>query len=72
MTINLYLEVYHYLHPGESENFGHGMIVVVAIFSTVGLACSLADRFNDYGLFGEIFFISGCLLVLGAVVTQGL
>jgi hypothetical protein len=46
--------------------------VVVAIYSTLGLARTFAEILNDNGLFGVGFFLVGCLLVLAAVVTQGL
>ena len=45
--------------------------VVVAIYATLGLARRLADALSGSGL-GEGLFILACLLVLAAVVTQGL
>ena len=45
--------------------------VVAAIYSTLGLARTLAAALADSGL-GEGLFILCCLLVLAAVVTQGL
>ena len=48
------------------------LAVLVAIYSTLGLARTLAVALGDSGLIGAGFFILGCLLVLAAVVTQGL
>ena len=45
--------------------------VVVAIYSTLGLARTLADALGDSSL-GVVLFIVGCLLALATVVTQGL
>ena len=46
-------------------------VVVAAIYSTLGLAQTLADRLgNDF--FAVWLFLLGCVLVLLAVVTQGL
>ena len=45
--------------------------VIAAIYATLGLARRLADALSGTGL-GEGLFILACLLVLGAVVTQGL
>lgn len=47
------------------------LAVVVAIYSTLGLARKLSDLLGDTGL-GAGFFILGCLLVVATVVTQGL
>ena len=47
------------------------LAVVVAIYSTLGLAGTLAGALRDSGL-GEGFFVLSCLLVLAAIVTQGL
>ncbi|MCG8351761.1 MAG: VanZ family protein [Chloroflexales bacterium] len=47
------------------------LAVVVAIYSTLGLARTLAEALGDSGL-GAGLFILGCLLVLVTVVTQGL
>jgi hypothetical protein len=44
---------------------------VVAIYSTLGLARTLAVELGDTGL-GTGLFILGCLMVLATVVTQGL
>lgn len=46
-------------------------VVVVAIYGTLGLAQSLSVAIRGTGL-STILFITGCLLVLVAVVTQGL
>ena len=46
-------------------------VVVAAIYSTLGLARRLSDLLSQHGLDG-ILFILGCLLVLVAIVTQGL
>ena len=48
------------------------LVVVVAIYSTLGLARSLAGALGDRGLLGAGAFITGCLLVLATVVTSGL
>ena len=48
------------------------LVVVVAIYSTLGLATTLAATLHDNGLLGVGCFILGCLLVLATVVTQGL
>jgi VanZ family protein len=47
------------------------LAVVAAIYSTLGLAKTLAVALRDNGL-DVGFFILGCLLVLAAIVTQGL
>ena len=47
------------------------LAVVVAIFSTLGLAANLAGRLRDRGLIAEFFFFC-LLLVVAASVTQGL
>lgn len=47
------------------------LAVVVAIYSTLGLARTLAGFLGDSAL-GAGLFILACLLVLAAVVTQGL
>ncbi|NNF00591.1 MAG: VanZ family protein [Pyrinomonadaceae bacterium] len=48
--------------------------VVVAIYSTLGLARTISDAMRDNGLIplGVGLFIVGCLMVLAAVITQGL
>ena len=48
------------------------LAVVVAIYSTLGLARTLADFLNDSGLIGVGLFLLACLMVLATVVTQGL
>ncbi len=45
--------------------------MVVAIYATLGLARTLAEVLEHSGL-GAILFVTGCLLVLATVVTQGL
>ena len=47
------------------------LAVVVAIFSTLGLAATLAGILHDRGLIDSFFFFC-FLLVLAAIVTQGL
>ena len=47
-------------------------VVVVAIFSTLGLARTLAVSLGDNSLIGAGLFLVACLMVLAAVVTQGL
>lgn len=48
------------------------LAVVLAIYSTLGLARTLADTLVGSDLIGAGFFLTGCLLVLATVVTQGL
>lgn len=48
------------------------LAVLVAIYSTLGLATALAGTLRDSGLLSVGFFILGTLLVLATVVTQGL
>ena len=45
---------------------------MVAIYSTLGLARTLAEVVGNTELFGVGFFILGCLLVLATIITQGL
>ena len=47
------------------------LAIVVAIYSTLGLARTLAVALGNSGL-GAGLFILACLLVLAAIVTQGL
>ena len=47
------------------------LAVVVAIYSTMGLARTLAEQLGDAGL-GVWLFLTCCFLVLITVVTQGL
>lgn len=47
------------------------LAVVVAIFSTLGPAGTLAGALRDSGLDAALFVV-GCLLVLATIVTQGL
>ena len=46
-------------------------VVVVAIFSTLGVAQTLASAIGD-GPLATGLFILGCLMVLATIVTQGL
>lgn len=55
----------------ERRLWGWTLAVVVALFATLGLAQTLAAVLQSTGL-GAVLFILSCLLVLGAVVTQGL
>lgn len=55
----------------ERRLWGWTVIVLVAIFSTVGLARTLAELLGNVGM-GVVPFIVGCLLVLATVITQGL
>jgi len=55
----------------ERRLWGWTLAVVVAIYSTLGLARTLAAALGDTGL-GVGAFITGCLMVLATVVTQGL
>lgn len=48
------------------------LTVVVAIYSTLGLARALADALGDSTLIGAGLFLVCCFLVLATVVTQGL
>jgi len=48
------------------------LAVVVAIYSTLGLAQTLGVALGDSGLVGAGFFLLACFLVLATVVTQGL
>ena len=48
------------------------MIVVTAIYTTLGLAGTLAEALRDHGILNIGVFVMGCLLVLATVVTQGL
>ena len=57
--------------PRERRLWAWTAAVVAAIYSTLGLARTLADQLgNDF--FGVWLFLLGCILVLLAVVTQGL
>ena len=47
------------------------LVVVVTVYSTLGLARTLSDTLRDRGLF-DSFFIWGFLLIAAAVVTLGL
>lgn len=47
------------------------LVVMVAIYSTLGLARALADTWGDTGL-GAVLFILAAVMVLVAIVTQGL
>ncbi len=48
------------------------LAVVVAIYSTLGLARTLADALGDSAVIGAGLFLLCCFLVLATVVTQGL
>ena len=48
------------------------LAVVVAIYSTLGLARALAEKLDDNGLLGVGLFLFCCILILLTVVTQGL
>jgi len=48
------------------------LAVVVALYSTLGLARTLAVALQDNGLMGVGLFILACVMVLATVVTQGL
>ena len=56
----------------ERRLWGWTLAVVVAIYSTLGLARALADALGDSTLVGAGLFLLCCFLVLAAVVTQGL
>ena len=59
----------------ERHLWAWALAVVVAIYSTLGLARTLAEALQDSGLgdgFFAILFVLGMLLVLATVVTQGL
>ena len=45
--------------------------MVLAIFSTLGLASTLAETLGDRG-FGVSLFLAGCFLVLASIVVHGL
>ncbi len=47
------------------------LAVVVAIYSTLGLAATLANALRDRGLIDD-FFVFSFLLVLATILTQGL
>jgi len=47
------------------------LVVVVAIYSTLGLAATLAGILRDRGLIDDFFFFC-FLLILAAIVVQGL
>ena len=55
----------------ERRLWACALAVMVAIYATLGLARGLADALMGTGL-GEGLFILACLMVLAAVVTQGL
>lgn len=68
-------------HPGapmplfssgrERRLWGCAMVVVVAIYSTLGLGAGLVVAMRDRGLL-DASFVLGFLLVLATIVTQGL
>jgi len=47
------------------------LVVVAAIYSTLGLTATLANTLLDQGLFGAVFFYA-FLVIWVAVLTQGL
>ncbi len=47
-------------------------VVLVAIYSTLGLARRLADTLGDNAAIGVWLFLACCFLVLAMVITQGL
>lgn len=47
------------------------LIVVLAVFSTLGLASTLAATLGDRG-FGVSLFFAGCFLILANIVVHGL
>ena len=55
----------------ERRLWGCVLAVVVAIYSTLGLARTLAAQLGGAGL-GEWLFLVACIMVLVTVVTQGL
>ncbi len=57
--------------PHERHLWAWTLTVMVAIYSTLGLARTLAVAFGDSSL-GAGLFVLGCLLILATIVTQGL
>ena len=55
----------------ERRLWGWALASVAAIYSTLGLARTLAGMLGESGL-GPSLFVLSCLLILAAVVTQGL
>ena len=55
----------------ERRQWFWALAAVVAIFATLGLAATLAGALRDRGLVDDFFFFC-FLLVLAAIVTQGL
>jgi peptidoglycan/LPS O-acetylase OafA/YrhL len=62
----------HPLWTSDRERFlwTATLLVLLAIFSTLWLATSLTHIFHGFG--GVVFFLTGMILVLASVVTQGL
>ncbi len=58
-------------HTRERRLWAYALVVVFAIYSTLGLARTLAEQLGDAGL-GVWLFLIACIMVLVAVVTQGL
>ncbi len=56
----------------EQRLWAWTLAVVIAIYSTLGLARTLADALGDSPLLGAGLFLLCCFLVLATVVTQGL
>ena len=48
------------------------LVIVLAIYSTLGLASRWAATLGQYDFFGVGLFLLGCFLVLATVITQGL
>ncbi len=57
--------------PKERRLWIFTLIVMIAIYATLAFARALADQLAETGL-GAWLFICCCLLVLAAVLTQGL
>lgn len=62
---------YYFTSKRERRLWLWTLAVVVAIYSTLGLARTLAAALGDTGL-GTGLFVVCCLMVLATVVTQGL
>ncbi len=56
----------------ERRLWGWTLAVLAAIYSTLGLASTLAGMLRDAGLLNAGVFVLACLMVLAAAVTQGL
>jgi hypothetical protein len=60
-----------FLSDRERRLWFWALIVVIAIYSTLGLAGQLVEEFRNTNLLG-IFFAFGFLIVLVVILTQGL